>query len=74
MRRTAMEEILIVRPSTAHNAYKVAADSFAELAARIAGAYTYIYSMLHCPTTRVRLSFSEATRSITCPQSSILSG
>ena len=33
-----MEEILIVRPSTAHNAYKVAADSFAELAARIAGA------------------------------------
>ena len=31
-----MEEILIVRPSTAHSAYKVAADSFAELAARIA--------------------------------------
>lgn len=33
-----MEEILIVRPSTAHSAYKVAADSFAELAARITGA------------------------------------
>ncbi len=33
-----MIKIFIVRPSTAHSAYKVAADSFAELAARITGA------------------------------------